>query len=110
VEAVADDGVSAGDQRQGACDSLSVHVSDPIITDTQFEYHHSDMPWLSLFVALIFGVALSAQVPDLTLLAPRAGASVPEFAAVDQFGRAQTLQTLMRREGLMLVFFRSADW
>jgi hypothetical protein len=56
------------------------------------------------------GVALSAQAPDLPALGPRVGAPVPEFGAVDQFGRAQTLQTLMGRNGLMLVFFRSADW
>jgi hypothetical protein len=56
------------------------------------------------------GVALSAQAPDLTALGPRIGAPVPQFGAVDQFGRAQTLQTLMGRDGLMLVFFRSADW
>jgi len=68
-----------------------------------------------LLCAFVFGLslafgALSAQAPDLTQLGPRIGASVPEFAAVDQFGRAQTLQTLMGRDGLMLVFFRSADW
>jgi hypothetical protein len=61
-------------------------------------------------LSLALGVALSAQAPDLTALGPQMGASVPEFGAVDQFGRAQTLQTLMGRDGLMLVFFRSADW
>ena len=59
---------------------------------------------------LDLGVALAAQAPDLSALGPQVGASVPEFGAVDQFGRAQTLQTLMGRDGLMLVFFRSADW
>ena len=61
-------------------------------------------------LALGLSVAPSAQVPDLTALGPQVGVTVPEFGAADQFGRAQTLQTLMGRDGLMLVFFRSADW
>jgi hypothetical protein len=61
-------------------------------------------------LALSVGVTVSAQTPDLTARGPQVGGSVPEFGAVDQFGRAQTLQTLMGRDGLMLVFFRSADW
>jgi hypothetical protein len=65
---------------------------------------------LTLALLLLLSGTLSAQQPDVSALGPRIGAAVPDFAAVDQFGRAQTLQTLMGRDGLMLVFFRSADW
>jgi hypothetical protein len=41
---------------------------------------------------------------------PEAGATIPAFEAVDQQGKRQTLETLMGPKGLMLVFFRSADW
>jgi hypothetical protein len=70
------------------------------------------MPRLLFGFALALGVGItfSAQAPDITSRGPQVGGSVPEFGAVDKFGRAQTLQTLMGRDGLMLVFFRSADW
>jgi peroxiredoxin len=35
---------------------------------------------------------------------------VPAFSATDQNGRAQTLASVMGGKGVMLVFFRSADW
>jgi hypothetical protein len=41
---------------------------------------------------------------------PSAGQPVPDFAAQDQTGRTQTLQSVMGPKGVMLVFFRSADW
>ena len=63
-----------------------------------------------LVLTLGVGVTFSAQAPDLTGRGSQVGVPVPEFGAIDQFGRAQTLQTLMGRDGLMLVFFRSADW
>lgn len=41
---------------------------------------------------------------------PEAGAKVPAFEARDQNGRLQTFNSLKGPNGLMLVFFRSADW
>ena len=38
------------------------------------------------------------------------GAKAPDFAAHDQFGHGQTLQSLAGPNGLVLLFFRSADW
>jgi hypothetical protein len=38
------------------------------------------------------------------------GQKAPDFAARDQFGRAQTLETLRGPKGTVLLFFRSADW
>jgi hypothetical protein len=50
------------------------------------------------------------QTPDLNDIGPKVGVAAREFSATDQFGHRQTLQSLMGRDGLMLVFFRSADW
>src|SRR3954469_9316773 len=41
---------------------------------------------------------------------PTVGRKLPEFKARDQFGRDQTLDSLMGRKGLVLLFVRSADW
>jgi hypothetical protein len=38
------------------------------------------------------------------------GQKAPAFAARDQFGRVQTLDTLKGPKGTILLFFRSADW
>jgi peroxiredoxin len=40
----------------------------------------------------------------------RAGQKAPEFSAVDQFGKTQTLETLRGSKGTVLLFYRSADW
>jgi hypothetical protein len=41
---------------------------------------------------------------------PKIGEEAPGFTATDQDGRERTLGSLMGPNGLMLVFFRSADW
>jgi len=61
---------------------------------------------VSLFVC--FGVLLAAA--DKVPTGPNPGAMVPEFSAVDQTGRTRKLADLSGPKGLMLVFFRSADW
>ena len=38
------------------------------------------------------------------------GQKAPAFSLRDQFGRAQTLDTLKGTKGTVLLFFRSADW
>jgi hypothetical protein len=48
--------------------------------------------------------------PDVQALGPQVGARVPEFSLIDQKGQSRTLASLMGPKGLMLVFFRSADW
>ena len=52
----------------------------------------------------------SAQAPKLETLGPKVGTRVQEFSGVDQFGKTHTLQSLLGPDGLMLVFYRSADW
>jgi peroxiredoxin len=39
-----------------------------------------------------------------------AGKPAPPFRARDQFAKEQTLSSLMGPNGLVLLFFRSADW
>jgi len=53
----------------------------------------------------------AAQVPqDAAQIGPAVGAAAPDFSLVDQFGQKRTLESLMGPNGLVLVFFRSADW
>jgi peroxiredoxin len=41
---------------------------------------------------------------------PAVGSKVPPFELTDQNGRTRTLPDVMGPKGVMLVFFRSADW
>ena len=47
---------------------------------------------------------------DVASLGPQVGEKIPDFALPDQYGRIQTLDTIMGERGAMLVFHRSADW
>jgi hypothetical protein len=49
-------------------------------------------------------------LPDVQKLGPQVGTRVPDFSLLDQKGQSRTLASLMGPKGLMLVFFRSADW
>jgi hypothetical protein len=55
---------------------------------------------------MLQGLVLAAHVPT----GPEVGAAIPAFEVSDLNGRPQTLATLTGPKGLMLVFFRSADW
>jgi hypothetical protein len=54
--------------------------------------------------------ATQATLPDVQKLGPQVGSRAPDFALIDQRGQSRTLASLMGANGLMLVFFRSADW
>ncbi len=59
------------------------------------------------------GLALLATalgLADQNLPGVPAGKPAPQFRARDQFAKEQTLSTLMGPHGLVLLFFRSADW
>ena len=47
---------------------------------------------------------------DLLSIGLAVGQKAPVFSIRDQFGRAQTLDTLKGSNGTVLLFFRSADW
>jgi cytochrome oxidase Cu insertion factor (SCO1/SenC/PrrC family) len=52
----------------------------------------------------------AASAPDVTTLGPQVGDKVPDFTLPDQHGRPRSLASLMGEKGLVLVFYRSADW
>ena len=54
----------------------------------------------------IVATALLAAIPT----GPEVGSAVPDFSAVDQFGKTQSLHTILGPKGALLVFYRSADW
>jgi hypothetical protein len=51
-----------------------------------------------------------ASLQVVTSFGLNTGAKAPDFSAPDQFGHQQTLETLKRQKGTVLLFFRSADW
>jgi len=63
----------------------------------------------ALFLGLI--AAPSAPVSAAEDLGPAIGTRVPDIGMPpDQTGKPRTLQSLMGQNGLVLFFFRSADW
>jgi hypothetical protein len=57
---------------------------------------------------LLLATALSLAAQNLPGV--RVGKPAPPFRARDQFAKEQTLSSLMGPNGLVLLFFRSADW
>jgi peroxiredoxin len=43
-------------------------------------------------------------------LGPAVGAALPAFSVKDSTGVARTFESLKGPNGLVLIFFRSADW
>jgi peroxiredoxin len=54
--------------------------------------------------------ATQPALPDVQTLGPQVGSRVPDFTLLDQQGQSRTLASLIGPKGLMLVFYRSADW
>jgi len=52
----------------------------------------------------------SATAVDLQRIGPQVGTVVPDFTLADQSGTERSLDSLMGRDGVVLIFFRSADW
>ena len=65
---------------------------------------------LLLALALPLGAQNDPLRIDVSRLGPQVGEAVPDFRLPDQTGTERTLQSVMGRRGLMLVFVRSADW
>jgi len=73
---------------------------------------------LVLAVVLVFGFFSLGRAQDdpssKPAVAPAIGLQVgqqaPAFAARDQFGHDQSIETLKGAKGTVLLFFRSADW
>ena len=68
-----------------------------------------------MLLASMFLIASQAQAPtperpDPMDLGPKVGQALPVFEAPDQTGRARNFASLKGPNGLVLIFFRSADW
>ena len=51
-----------------------------------------------------------AYCPGRVPTGPEIGEAVPAFSMADQTGTMQTLKSVMGPKGVLLVFYRSADW
>ncbi len=56
------------------------------------------------------GATQSRTPIDVASLGPQIGEQVPAFSLPDQNGRVRTLESILGRNGAMLLFHRSADW
>ena len=67
-----------------------------------------------LLASLLLVAAQSPPVPkprpDPMELGPQVGQTLPAFEARDQTGKLRNFASLKGPKGLVLVFFRSADW
>ncbi len=54
--------------------------------------------------------APAPERPDPMTLGPQVGQALPAFEATDQAGKPRNFASLKGPNGLVLVFFRSADW
>jgi len=68
------------------------------------------LPVLTLIATLARAQGVPVPSVPVEKRGPAIGETVPDFEAIDQFGKRQSLSALMRREGLVLLFVRSADW
>jgi cytochrome oxidase Cu insertion factor (SCO1/SenC/PrrC family) len=69
-----------------------------------------ELALLAAVVAAGFGPLQATPDPAPFDPGPAVGARVPDFDLTDQDGRRRTFESLRGPEGLVLVFFRSADW
>ena len=60
----------------------------------------------SLAASLVFMFATGSALAA----GPEVGETVPTFEAIDQSGETRDFDSLAGERGLLLLFFRSADW
>jgi hypothetical protein len=65
---------------------------------------------LTLLLSGSMTAGQAPAAPDVSTLGPQVGATLPPFEGVDQFGKPRGLASSAGPKGVMLVFFRSADW
>jgi hypothetical protein len=61
-------------------------------------------------LAIACDVSESRRPIDVHALGPEVGERVPDFALPDQKGRVVSLDDVLRPNGAILMFYRSADW
>ena len=62
--------------------------------------------WMASF-NLVFALAAQTQVRPVPL---KIGERIPDFHAVDQYGKEHRFGDLVGPKGLVLFFYKSADW
>jgi peroxiredoxin len=67
----------------------------------------SNRVWL---LSLLFGTVSLTSAQAQTIIGLQPGVKAPEISLSDQTGKPQNLGTLTGPNGLLLLFFRSADW
>ncbi len=70
---------------------------------------------ITMLAALLLGfstlaAAQTREAVEVASLGPQVGERVPDFSLPDQNGQIHDLDSIMGPNGVMLVFFRSADW
>jgi hypothetical protein len=66
---------------------------------------------VAILVLMITSLGLEeVQAADTLGSLLRIGTRIPELSGLDQFGKPQNLESLKGPNGLVLLFFRSADW
>src|SRR5271169_4182016 len=63
-----------------------------------------------LLLFLLCGNVFLSSAPAQTIIGLQPGVKAPEISLSDQSGKPQTFGTLTGPNGLLLLFFRSADW
>lgn len=59
---------------------------------------------------LVAAALLVLMTMSLWAAGPEVGEKIPDFEAVDQSGATRDFASLAGEKGLLLLFFRSADW
>lgn len=62
------------------------------------------------FAIAVMAALFPCAALDFANLGPAAGQKFPDFSAPDQNGNTVTLASLLKSNGAVIVFFRSADW
>jgi len=63
-----------------------------------------------LLIGACLTVAAALAPAQAVKYGPAPGQPAADFSLPDQDGRTETLHSVMGSKGLMLVFYRSADW
>ncbi len=65
---------------------------------------------LILLVAVLLAVSIVTAQDKPPSTGPEVGTLAPDFKAPDQSGKLRTFRELTGENGLLLLFYRSADW